>query len=221
MRRKILCGLSFFLLSVGLCACGGQTEESSAPQTIQQEESSVSQPESTDASSDAEEESVDWTAYFQKMSKVKSFKGLEDTNPIMTQRFGADPYAMVYGDRVYFYMTADAFEYDAANNIKENSYGQIRSLNVVSTDDMVNFTDHGSIQVAGKGGCQVGRQFLGSCGSLEGDRRKTEILPVFCQLRRRDRRFDRRFADRPLHRPHRSRAGIQKYSKLCGCSLAV
>ena len=152
MRRKILCGLSFFLLSVGLCACGGQTEEASAPQTIQQEESSVSQPESTDASSDAEEESVDWTAYFQKMSKVKSFKGLEDTNPIMTQRFGADPYAMVYGDRVYFYMTADAFEYDAANNIKENSYGQIRSLNVVSTDDMVNFTDHGSIQVAGKGG---------------------------------------------------------------------
>lgn len=139
------------LLSVGLCACGGQTLESSTSQTNQQEESSVSGEESLTPSS-REEETIDWAAYFQKMSKVKSFKGLEDTNPIMTQRFGADPYAMVYGDRVYFYMTADAFEYDVDKNIKENSYSQIRSLNVVSTDDMVNFTDHGSIQVAGKDG---------------------------------------------------------------------
>ncbi len=75
-----------------------------------------------------------------------------DTNPIMTQRFGADPYAMVYGDRVYFYMTADAFEYDGEGKIAENSYSKIRSLNVVSTDDMMNFTDHGSIPVAGEGG---------------------------------------------------------------------
>ncbi len=83
---------------------------------------------------------------------TESYKGLDHNNPLMTQKYGADPYAMVYGDRVYFYMTADAYEYDRAGNIVENSYGQIRSINVISTDDMVNFTDHGSIQVAGSKG---------------------------------------------------------------------
>lgn len=100
-----------------------------------------------------EEEKVpDHAAYFEDMELTKGYKGLTDVNPIMTQRFGADPYAMAYGDRVYFYMTADAFEYDAKGEIAENSYGKIRSINVVSTDDMVNFTDHGSIAAAGKDG---------------------------------------------------------------------
>lgn len=152
MRRKICSGLLLFGLLAGATACAGQTTETQTPQTMNREESSVSQEAESEEASAQEEAPMDWAAYFQKMNYGKSFKGLEDTNPIMTQRFGADPYAMVYGDRVYFYMTADAFEYDASNNIKENSYSQIRSLNVVSTDDMVNFTDHGSIQVAGKGG---------------------------------------------------------------------
>lgn len=152
MRRKICSGLLLFGLLAGATACAGQTTETQTPQTMNREESSVSQEAESEETSAQEEAPMDWAAYFQKMNYRKSFKGLEDTNPIMTQRFGADPYAMVYGDRVYFYMTADAFEYDASNNIKENSYSQIRSLNVVSTDDMVNFTDHGSIQVAGKGG---------------------------------------------------------------------
>lgn len=152
MRRKICSGLLLFGLLAGATACAGQTTETQTPQTMNREESSVSQEAESEEASAQEEAPMDWAAYFQKMNYRKSFKGLEDTNPIMTQRFGADPYAMVYGDRVYFYMTADAFEYDASNNIKENSYSQIRSLNVVSTDDMVNFTDHGSIQVAGKGG---------------------------------------------------------------------
>lgn len=89
---------------------------------------------------------------FKNMKYTESYKKFTDTNPIMTQRFGADPYGMVYGDRVYFYMTADAFEYDGAGEIKENSYGKIQSINVVSTDDMMNFTDHGSIAVAGEKG---------------------------------------------------------------------
>lgn len=152
MRRKVLCGLLLLCVLAGATACGEQTPETQSPQTTNREESSVSQESEPKGSSGEEETSMDWAAYFQSMNYVKSYKGLEDTNPIMTQRFGADPYAMVYGDRVYFYMTADAFEYDVFNNIKENSYSQIRSLNVVSTDDMVNFTDHGSIQVAGKGG---------------------------------------------------------------------
>ena len=84
-----------------------------------------------------EEKMVNPETYFERMMYATAYKSTMQCNPIMTQRFGADPYAMVYGDRVYFYMTADAFEYDAAGEIVENTYSKIRSINVVSTDDMV------------------------------------------------------------------------------------
>ena len=45
----------------------------------------------------------------------KSLKKIGNANPVMTQRFGADPYAMVYEDRVYLYMTGDDFIYDECN----------------------------------------------------------------------------------------------------------
>ncbi len=89
----------------------------------------------------------DFEAMFKGVKNIIPSKGINDTNPIMTQKYGADPYAMVYGDTVYFYMTADAYEYDAAGNIIENSYQKIKSLNVVSTKDMINFEDHGEVQV--------------------------------------------------------------------------
>ena len=136
---------------MGLAACGEGDAPQNSNSTIQEVESlsseSAGEPEAQEP-----EVQIDYEAYFKSMSKSKSYKGLNDTNPIMTQRFGADPYAMEYDGRLYIYMTADAFEYDAKGEIKENTYSQIRSINVVSTDDMVNFTDHGSIQVAGKNG---------------------------------------------------------------------
>ncbi len=71
-------------------------------------------------------------------------------NPIMTQEFGADPYAIVYDGRVYVYMTADDYQYDANGNVIDNNFDYIRSLRVVSSDDMLNWTDHGEILVAGE-----------------------------------------------------------------------
>ncbi|GFH96855.1 arabinoxylan arabinofuranohydrolase [Lachnospiraceae bacterium] len=93
----------------------------------------------------------EYAAYFQDIKPAETYKGLEDANPLMTQRFGADPYAMEYNGRVYFYMTADAFEYEG-EEVKENSYSKIHRINVISTADMVNFTDHGSIEAAGSQG---------------------------------------------------------------------
>ncbi|MBR4083868.1 MAG: family 43 glycosylhydrolase [Lachnospiraceae bacterium] len=90
---------------------------------------------------------ADFEVMFKGVKNIIPAKVIGDTNPIMTQKYGADPYAMVYGDTVYFYMTADAYEYDAAGNIIENSYQQIKTLNVVSTKDMINFEDHGEVQV--------------------------------------------------------------------------
>lgn len=94
----------------------------------------------------------DFVQMFKDIKLNKSLKGIGDENPIYTQRFGADPYAMVYEDRVYFYMTQDSFMTEADGTIKENNYQNINTISVVSTDDMVNFTDHGEIPVAGKDG---------------------------------------------------------------------
>lgn len=82
------------------------------------------------------------------MKITKNYKGFNETNPVITGHYGADPYAMVYGDTVYFYMTADKYEYDEEGQLLTNTYSKIKSLYVISTEDMVNFTDHGEITVA-------------------------------------------------------------------------
>ena len=94
----------------------------------------------------------DEAAREEMMQLTPSYKKYDWSNPILSQHFGADPYAMEYDGRLYIYMTADAFEKTTDGKIKENSYGQIRSIYVASTDDMINFTDHGEIKVAGSKG---------------------------------------------------------------------
>lgn len=73
-------------------------------------------------------------------------------NPLANQKFGADPYALVYGDRVYLYMTNDEIELDEAGEVKENAYSSIRTITVLSSSDLANWTDHGAIRVAGPEG---------------------------------------------------------------------
>lgn len=90
--------------------------------------------------------------YFKHMERTSGLKNFSLDMPVMTQRFGADPWALVYQDRVYLYMTGDVLEKDAAGNVKANTYSRINTLNVVSSADLVNWTDHGCITVAGKGG---------------------------------------------------------------------
>jgi len=73
-------------------------------------------------------------------------------NPIISHHFGADPYVISHDGRVYMYMTYDQLEYDGAGNIKENSYGSIQQLAVISSADLVNWQDHGVIDAAGPTG---------------------------------------------------------------------
>ena len=150
-------------LSLTGCAKGNDSTEQSATPTV-----SVTAPDNgkndditpviTDISDDTgkkddtEEKSMDYAEMFKNITLSKSYKGVANNNPIIEQHYGADPFALVYDDTVYFYMTADAYEYDAKGEIKENSYSQIRSLYVVSTKDMINFTDHGEITIAGANG---------------------------------------------------------------------
>ena len=136
-----------------LGACTGLAEnggESAVEQTAVKEQTvSVND---ADLNSTQEVETVNYAEVFQNLELTKSYKGVQNNNPIFEQHYGADPYALVYEDTVYFYMTADAYEYDAAGAIKENSYSKIRSIYVVSTKDMINFTDHGEIVIGGEGG---------------------------------------------------------------------
>ncbi len=73
-------------------------------------------------------------------------------NPLVAHKFGADPYVLVYKDRVYVYATYDQFEYDAEGNVKDNTYAKINKLSVISSDDLMNWTDHGAVHAAGPDG---------------------------------------------------------------------
>lgn len=85
--------------------------------------------------------------------KEKGFlKQPGNNNPVMTQHFGADPYAIVYDGRVYLYMTGDEIGVNEAGEIAENTYGDICTIRVISSDDLVNWTDHGAINAAGPKG---------------------------------------------------------------------
>lgn len=82
----------------------------------------------------------------------EALKKSNENNPVMVQRFGADPYALVYDGRVYLYMTGDSFIYDENGEITENTFANINTINVISSEDLVNWTDHGTIYAAGKEG---------------------------------------------------------------------
>ena len=86
------------------------------------------------------------------LTPLASYKKTGEFNPLYTQRFGADPGVMEYGGRLYVYMTDDVVEYDLSGAVKENTYSKIRTINCISSDDLVNWTDHGQIKVAGPSG---------------------------------------------------------------------
>ncbi len=164
--KKHGCTLGLIFLALCCSGCAGSSTEAESGMEAKQETeaetgrevergteaepgSEAEQGEGAEAGTEADTEGK---AEKEEIMLKQGYKGLDHTNPLMTQSFGADPYAMVYGDRVYIYMTGDTFEYDGEGNIKENTYGQIRQIRVISTDDMVNFTDHGAVLAASDAG---------------------------------------------------------------------
>ncbi|MFB2580840.1 family 43 glycosylhydrolase [Herbiconiux sp. P15] len=85
-------------------------------------------------------------------------KPIGDHNPLVGHEFGADPHHLVYNDRLYIYSTDDTQQYDLNSKdenglpTQSNGYGGITQLNVMSTSDMVNWVDHGSVPIAREGG---------------------------------------------------------------------
>lgn len=85
---------------------------------------------------------------FSSVNVTESYKKDGENNVLYTQRFGADPGFMVYKDRMYVYTTNDAFEYKDGQ-LQENSYN-VQTINCHSSADLVNWTDHGAMPVAGR-----------------------------------------------------------------------
>ena len=78
----------------------------------------------------------------------KNYKEVGNANPLSPCVFCADPTALVYDGRVYVYGTNDHQQFIHNGKSGSNGYGNISSLVVFSTDDMVNWRFHGSIDVA-------------------------------------------------------------------------
>lgn len=69
-------------------------------------------------------------------------------NPLLDFMFTADPTAMEYNGRVYVYATNDQQQYEKVGPGGKNSAESIRSLVMMSSADMVNWTYHGLINTA-------------------------------------------------------------------------
>ena len=102
---------------------------------------------------------VDFTEMANKFGNVNlaaCYKKSNEHNPLISQYFGADPGVMEYNGRIYVFMTDDHLLYNG-NQVKDIEYGTINCLRCISSDDLVNWTDHGLINAAGSNGlCKWG-----------------------------------------------------------------
>lgn len=80
-------------------------------------------------------------------------------NPLITQKFTADPNAMVWNDRVYVYCSRD----------DNNGEGyDIVDYTLISSDDMVNWTDHGEVFKVPRDASWANRAYAPGCVSRNG-----------------------------------------------------
>ena len=68
--------------------------------------------------------------------KLLSLLSISAQNPIVQTKYTADPAPMVWNDRLYLYTTHDE---------DGSSWFTMDNWNLYSTNDMVNWTDHGVI----------------------------------------------------------------------------
>ena len=78
---------------------------------------------------------------------LSACKEATQINPICPYLFCADPTAIEHDGRLYVYGTNDQQQFNATEGLAANSYGYIKSLVVMSTEDLVNWTFHGTIDM--------------------------------------------------------------------------
>jgi len=103
------------------------------------------------AETQAEPKAFSYTK-MQELMATKAVKFTTENNPIVAYKFAADPAVLVYNDTVYIYATNDMQQFEKNQGKSSNGYGDISTLNVFSSKDLVNWTNHGEIKVAGRRG---------------------------------------------------------------------
>ncbi|MDR7210279.1 glycoside hydrolase family 43 protein [Flavobacterium piscis] len=84
----------------------------------------------------------------EKFANVSPKLSSNNANPLLDFMFTADPTAIEYKGRIYVYATNDHQQYENVGRDGKNTYHLIRSLVMMSSDDMVNWTYHGLINTA-------------------------------------------------------------------------
>jgi arabinoxylan arabinofuranohydrolase len=84
----------------------------------------------------------------EKFANVSPKLTSNNANPLLDFIFTADPTAVEYNGRIYVYATNDHQQYEKVGKDGKNSYEHIRTLVMMSSDDMVNWTYHGLINTA-------------------------------------------------------------------------
>lgn len=137
----------FFALLLGVSACSTGNN----PTSVISETASLSN-ESAEVGLQPNEKNEEQGEKKMKVTGEMPLKSVLNNNPVYTQEYSADPYAMEYNGRLYLYMTGDETMYNADGSIKTNDYSNINTIRVISSDDLVNWTDHGEVYAAGKSG---------------------------------------------------------------------
>ncbi len=81
------------------------------------------------------------------IASKKFTKPTTEGNPLIANVFCADPTAVEYEGRLYVYGTNDHRQYEAVGAEGSNTYEHIKSIVMLSTEDMANWTFHGLINV--------------------------------------------------------------------------
>ena len=84
----------------------------------------------------------------EKFAKVSPKLSSNNANPLLDFMFTADPTSVEYNGRIYVYATNDHQQYEKVGKDGKNSYEHIRTLVMMSSNDMVNWTYHGLINTA-------------------------------------------------------------------------
>ncbi len=85
-------------------------------------------------------------AQAQTVKLAPFYKKAVNCNPLNAFHLCADPTAVEYNGRLYVYGTNDQLEFNTGDK-NNNTYGKINQLVCMSTEDLVNWTFHGTIDV--------------------------------------------------------------------------
>lgn len=136
--KLILIMACMIIFAAAFSGCRSSQKESRTD-TRNEETGSIISEETAKQEEDKEEEREVFSDFLIQLGKDN-----DKSNPLITHMYMADPTAVEYEGRLYVYGTNDTQQY--LHDVEgKNTYEKIKSIVIISTDDMVNWTYHGII----------------------------------------------------------------------------